>query len=160
VSAKSSEESLSDIRATPSLELEKSQTLSAESASTSVPHFLLPWSAYVRLLSVQNEHAHRLYETEALRGGWSVRQLDRQIDSQFYERTALARDKAAPVNHESRGVALDTPPFLFLRNTPIRTPIQEQRIQAMKRTLCTPISVSVLAKDPAPKSRQYRMFTM
>ncbi len=33
------------------------------------------------------------YHTEALRGGWSVRQLQRQIDSQFYERTALSRDK-------------------------------------------------------------------
>jgi predicted nuclease of restriction endonuclease-like (RecB) superfamily len=35
------------------------------------------------------------YHTEALRGGWSVRQLDRQIASQFYERTALSRNKAA-----------------------------------------------------------------
>ena len=56
--------------------------------------FLLPWSAYVRLLSVKNESARRFYETEALRGGWSVRQLRRQIDSQFYERTALSKDKA------------------------------------------------------------------
>jgi predicted nuclease of restriction endonuclease-like (RecB) superfamily len=30
-----------------------------------------------------------------VRGGWSVRQLDRQIASQFYERTALSRNKAA-----------------------------------------------------------------
>ena len=35
------------------------------------------------------------YETEALRAGWSVRQLGRQISSQFYERTALSRNKAA-----------------------------------------------------------------
>ncbi len=34
------------------------------------------------------------YETEAIRGGWTVRQLERQIDSQFYERTALSKDKA------------------------------------------------------------------
>ncbi len=47
--------------------------------------FPLPWSAYVRLLSVKNANARRFYETEALRGGWSVRQLDRQINSQFYE---------------------------------------------------------------------------
>ena len=58
-------------------------------------HFPLPWSAYVRLLSVKNDNAKRFYETEALRGGWSVRQLDRQIESQFYERTALSRDKTA-----------------------------------------------------------------
>jgi hypothetical protein len=41
----------------------------------------LPWSAYVRLMSVKNEHARRFYETEALRSGWTVRQLDRQIGS-------------------------------------------------------------------------------
>ena len=57
--------------------------------------FPLPWSAYVRLLSVSNELARDFYETEALRSGWSVRQLDRQIGSQFYERTALSKNKAA-----------------------------------------------------------------
>ena len=57
--------------------------------------FPLPWSAYVRLLSVRNEQARSFYETEALRGGWSVRQLDRQIGSQFYERTALSKNRAA-----------------------------------------------------------------
>jgi predicted nuclease of restriction endonuclease-like (RecB) superfamily len=59
------------------------------------PRFPLPWSAYVRLLSVKNEHARHFYEAEALRSGWSVRQLDRQIDAQFYERTALSKNKAA-----------------------------------------------------------------
>jgi predicted nuclease of restriction endonuclease-like (RecB) superfamily len=57
--------------------------------------FPLPWSAYVRLLSVKDNYARQFYETEALRGGWSVRQLDRQIGSQFYERTALSKNKAA-----------------------------------------------------------------
>jgi predicted nuclease of restriction endonuclease-like (RecB) superfamily len=57
--------------------------------------FPLPWSAYVRLLSVRSEPARRFYETEALRCGWSVRQLDRQINSQYYERAALSRDRAA-----------------------------------------------------------------
>lgn len=57
--------------------------------------FVLPWSAYVRLLSVKDGLARQFYEAEALRGGWSVRQLDRQIASQFYERTALSRDKVA-----------------------------------------------------------------
>ena len=55
--------------------------------------FPLPWSHYVRLLSVKNELARGFYHAEALRGGWSVRQLDRQIASQFYERTALWRNK-------------------------------------------------------------------
>jgi predicted nuclease of restriction endonuclease-like (RecB) superfamily len=57
--------------------------------------FRLPWSAYVRLLSVKSPEARTFYETEALRLGWSVRQLDRQIGSQFYERVALSQNKAA-----------------------------------------------------------------
>ena len=57
--------------------------------------FPLPWSHYVRLLSVKNLHARAFYEAEAIRGGWSVRQLDRQINSMFYERTALSRNKAS-----------------------------------------------------------------
>jgi len=65
-------------------------------------HFPLPWSAYVRLLSVTSEQARKFYETEALRGGWSVRQLDRQINSLFYERTALSRNKARML---TKGVA-------------------------------------------------------
>lgn len=72
------------------------QTLSAKFApATLAACFPLPWSAYVRLLSVKNEQARRFYESEALRGGWSVRQLDRQINAQIYERTALSRNKAA-----------------------------------------------------------------
>ena len=72
------------------------QTPSAESEGPSQPSsFPLPWSHYVRLLSVSNRQARSFYETEALRGGWSVRQLDRQIATQFFERTQLSRNKAA-----------------------------------------------------------------
>ncbi len=75
---------------------EKSQTVSRKfDLSELAQVFTLPWSAYVRLLSVKDDHARQFYEAEALRGGWSVRQLDRQIGSQFYERTALSKDKAA-----------------------------------------------------------------
>jgi len=50
------------------------QTVSAESSLSKIAScFPLPWSAYVRLLSVKNENARRFYGTEALRGGWSVR---------------------------------------------------------------------------------------
>lgn len=35
------------------------------------------------------------YEAEVLRGGWSVRQLERQLGSQFYTRTLLSKDKRA-----------------------------------------------------------------
>lgn len=58
--------------------------------------FPLPWSHYVLLVgNSRSPEALDFYHTEALRGGWTVRQLRRQIDSQFYERTALSRDKEA-----------------------------------------------------------------
>ena len=69
--------------------------------------FPLPWSAYVRLLGVKNELARTFYETETLRGGWSVRQLDRQINSQFYERTALSRNKAAMLSKGEKALPED-----------------------------------------------------
>jgi len=69
--------------------MEIPQTVSAEYLfRTAAESFPLTWSAYVRLLSVKNEKTRKFYGSEALRGAWSVRQLDRQIDSQFYERTA------------------------------------------------------------------------
>jgi predicted nuclease of restriction endonuclease-like (RecB) superfamily len=64
-------------------ELEILQTLSAKL----LPHFPLPWSHYIRLVTVANPDARRYYEHEALRSGWSVRQLDRQIATLAYERT-------------------------------------------------------------------------
>jgi predicted nuclease of restriction endonuclease-like (RecB) superfamily len=84
------------------------QTVSAESPLFSIAaSFPLPWSAYVRLLSVKNEHARRFYEAEALRGGWSVRQLDRQINSLFYERTAMSRNKAAMLRKGAKALPED-----------------------------------------------------
>jgi len=47
--------------------------------------FPLPWSAYVSLLSTKSPEARRFYETEALRNGWTVGQLNRQINSMFYD---------------------------------------------------------------------------
>jgi predicted nuclease of restriction endonuclease-like (RecB) superfamily len=94
----SSIESTESILSTPSIELrrQKSQTPSGQLAVRNLSaRFPLPWSHYVRLLSVKNALAREFYHAEALRGGWSVRQLDRQIASQFYERTAASRNKNA-----------------------------------------------------------------
>lgn len=63
--------------------------------AASAAAFPLPWSSYVRLLSVKRADARVFYETEALRSGWSIRQLNRQIESQLFERIALSRNKAA-----------------------------------------------------------------
>jgi predicted nuclease of restriction endonuclease-like (RecB) superfamily len=84
-----------------------SELLNFQKVQSVASRFPLPWSAYVHLLGVKNEHARKFYETEALRGGWSVRQLDRQINSQFYERTALSRNKAVMLSRGEKALPED-----------------------------------------------------
>ncbi|ECC4043179.1 DUF1016 domain-containing protein [Salmonella enterica] len=85
--------------------IEIPQTLSAESNSILLAKtFPLPWSAYVRLLSVKDNDARRFYEKETLRNGWSVRQLDRQIATQFYERTLLSSDKLSMLQQDATAI--------------------------------------------------------
>ena len=106
--------------------------------------FPLPWSAYVQLLSLKNENARRFYETEALRGGWSVRQLDRQINSQFYERTALSKNKAAMLTRGQKALPGDRVPpeneikdpyvleFLSLKDEYSETDLEEALIRHLE----------------------------
>ena len=65
------------------------QTLSVELAK----RLPLAWSHYVTLLTIDNPEERRFYELEAAGNGWSVRELERQINSSLYERLALSRDK-------------------------------------------------------------------
>jgi predicted nuclease of restriction endonuclease-like (RecB) superfamily len=90
---------LSTVSIKSSVSVRKSRNLSLRELSAAFP---LPWSAYVRLLSVKNDQARRFYESEALRGGWSIRQPDRQINSLFYERTALSQNKTLMLKKGAR----------------------------------------------------------
>lgn len=80
----------SPVRAAPRL---KAQTLELAAIAKRFP---LSWSQYTLLVRrTRSSEARNFYEAEALRGGWTIRQLARQIDTQFYERTLLSRNKAA-----------------------------------------------------------------
>ena len=97
-------QTLSDELETVSTE-ENLQTVPGKSSAPELnafPQFPLPWSHYIRLLSVKDAQARTFYEAEALQDGWSVRQLDRQISTLFYERTALSRNKAAMLRKGQR----------------------------------------------------------
>ena len=64
--------------------------------------FPLSWSHYVRLMSVDKPHARAFYEAEAIRGGWSVRQLARQIGTQFFERVSASKRQEAMLSRGSK----------------------------------------------------------
>jgi len=80
-------------------DLEKSETSSRKlNDEFFSERFPLPWSHYVMLVRrIKEDDIRKFYESEALRSGWSVRQLDRQISSQFYERTLLSKNKTAMI---------------------------------------------------------------
>ncbi len=56
---------------------------------------LLGWSHYLKLLQVENAEARKWYLDEAASETWSVRTLQRNISSQYYERTLLSQSKGA-----------------------------------------------------------------
>ena len=74
--------------------LSKLQPLSVESFNTFFP---LSWSHYRLLMRLDEPFQREFYESECITGNWSVRQLDRQIQSMLYERTALSRRKLAVI---------------------------------------------------------------
>lgn len=48
--------------------------------------FLLSWSHYVFLISLDHEEERRFYELEAAENSWTLPELRRQFDSGLYER--------------------------------------------------------------------------
>lgn len=53
----------------------------------------LSWSHYKLLLSIDNEDKREYYIAETAKNNWSVRQMERQINSQLFERLLLSNDK-------------------------------------------------------------------
>ncbi|MCL1123391.1 PDDEXK nuclease domain-containing protein [Shewanella surugensis] len=60
----------------------------------------LSWSHYNKLLSIESEQARLWYMQESAQQNWSVRALERQIGTLYYERLLSSRDKI-PVEQEA-----------------------------------------------------------
>ncbi len=75
----------------------------------------LTWSHYRRLLSVENEDARLWYMNEAVLGGWSVRQLDRQISTLYYDRILASTDKDS-VRTEAVAKMAELVPTSFIKD--------------------------------------------
>ena len=53
----------------------------------------LSWTHYRSLMRIENEKARNFYLEETVKSNWSTRQLDRQINSFFYERLLSSQNK-------------------------------------------------------------------
>ena len=59
----------------------------------------LSWSHYRILMRIDDENRRNWYTEECAKSGWSVRQLERQINTLFYDRLLASKDKD-PVRNE------------------------------------------------------------
>ncbi|WP_298662992.1 PDDEXK nuclease domain-containing protein [uncultured Barnesiella sp.] len=55
----------------------------------------LNWSQYKMLMAISEADKREYYELEAVNNAWTARELERQINSQLYERLLLSNDKEA-----------------------------------------------------------------
>lgn len=53
----------------------------------------LSWSHYRLLMRVEDEKARQFYTNECAKSSWSVRQLQRQINTMYYNRILASKDK-------------------------------------------------------------------
>lgn len=73
----------------------------------------LTWSHIRRILSVSNQQAREWYFTAAAEQRWSVRELDRNISTQYYERRLAAQ---LPANVEDLPQATERDPMEYIKN--------------------------------------------
>lgn len=59
---------------------------------TSAVRTQLSWTHYKLLLSINNQSKRKFYEAESQKNNWSSRHLERQINSQLYERLLLSNN--------------------------------------------------------------------
>ena len=68
----------------------------------------LTWTHYRSLLKVSNESARNWYIEEAIKGQWSSRQLERQINTLYYERLLGSQGKDGVIAEANANMSTDT----------------------------------------------------
>lgn len=82
-------------------ENEKPQTLSSV--------FSLSWSHYLILIRISNHDERKFYEIECSKNNWSVRELQRQLDSELYTRLSSSRNKKKVLELSEKGLVIEQP---------------------------------------------------
>ena len=98
----------------------------------------LTWTHWRTLLKVQDETVRNFYLTECISGNWSVRQLERQINTLFYERMLASKDQKTVREEIQRSVPQALEPKEIIRDPYIlefieflSSPLPQPRIVGM-----------------------------
>ncbi len=67
----------------------------------------LSWSHYCLIMRLNDELTKKFYVKEIESESWSVRELDRQINSQLFERVALSKDKKGVLALAQKGQIIE-----------------------------------------------------
>lgn len=99
-------------------------------------HAGLSWTHYRTLLKVERREARDFYEIEAIRSGWSARQLERQINTFLFDRLLKSRDRAGVLALANEGLlpvrpldAIKDPYVLEFLDLPESHRLVESRIE-------------------------------
>lgn len=68
----------------------------------------LSWGHYISLIGISEAKSRKFYENQAILENWSVRELERQVNSSLYERLLLSKDKKAVLKLAKRGNAISS----------------------------------------------------
>ncbi len=73
----------------------------------------LSFTHFVELLQIDSPIKRLFYEVETIRGHWSVRELKRQITTQYFERSGLSLDKEALAKLAHQGTEKQNPQHII-----------------------------------------------
>ena len=100
---------------------------------------LLPWSHYERLIRVEDKKAREWYAKEAFEQGWSFRTLNRNINTLYYERLLMSKDKQPVVDEmkdktkafqQDKLEYIKTPVVLEFLGLPEDTSLAESKLES------------------------------
>ena len=80
-----------------------------QTRSTEPHKFVLSWSHYLILMRIKDANARSFYEIECAKQNWSIRWLQRQVNSSLYERLALSKDKDEVIRLATEGQVVEKP---------------------------------------------------
>jgi predicted nuclease of restriction endonuclease-like (RecB) superfamily len=98
-----------EFEASPNQHAARAESAAGPAWSAGVLHPGLSWTHYRLLLKVDRRAVRDFYEIEAIRNGWSARQLERQMASLLFERLAMSRDKKGVLALANEGQVLTRP---------------------------------------------------
>ncbi len=73
------------------------------------PKFKLSWSHYLVLMRIENVSERQFYEVESSNCNWSLKDLQKQMNSSLYERLVLSRDKEEVNRLSKEGQTIEKP---------------------------------------------------